>query len=369
MRILFIRYKKSKGVMEGGEMCSQKNFNILRRIVGDGNIDTYYIHDEQHRNTVWDYVHGVVSMIAGGYYFGLTARRTREIVDVASKYDCVFVDRSVFSVIAKCLKETGYKGKVFVFFHNVETHYFKDKIAWWKPWRSLVLHCVDRNDRYACRYADKIIVLNDRDRKEIAQKYGRLADITTPIAIEDRAVIEEAAEDSMTPAQPLCLFLGAYFPANCEGILWFVENVLPEVDIRLCIVGKGMKRFENEVKTKAGSKGGNVQVVSDAPDLAPYFQKADVVILPIFKGSGMKVKTCECLMWGKNIMGTQEAFEGYKVDYEKVGARCQTKGEFIEALRNLSCHPRPRYNRYARETYLQHYTEDAVRKEWLRLWD
>lgn len=83
----------------------------------------------------------------------------------------------------------------------------------------------------------------------------------------------------------------------------------------------------------------------------------------------MKVKTCECLMWGKNIMGTQEAFEGYKVDYEKVGARCQTKGEFIEALRNLSCHPRPRYNRYARETYLQHYTEDAVRKEWLRLWD
>lgn len=367
MRILFIRYKKSKGVMEGGEMCSQKNFNILRRIVGDGNIDTYYIHDEQHRNTVWDYVHGVVSMIAGGYYFGLTARRMREIVDVASKYDCVFVDRSVFSVIAKCLKETGYKGKVFVFFHNVETHYFKDKIAWWKPWRPLVLHCVDRNDRYACRYADKIIVLNDRDKREIEERYGRRADMTTPIAIEDRAETVEAEGAVMTVSQPSCLFLGAYFSANNEGILWFVENVLPEVDIRLRIVGKGMSRLESEIRSKA--RGKEVEVISDAPDLTPYFQEADVVVLPIFKGSGMKVKTCECLMWGKNIIGTREAFEGYQVDYEKVGALCNTKDEFIASIRRIAEHPIPRYNRYARETYLSHYTEEAVEKEWRRLWE
>ena len=41
----------------------------------------------------------------------------------------------------------------------------------------------------------------------------------------------------------------------------------------------------------------------------------------------MKVKTCEALMFGKNIIGTKEAFEGYELDYQKVGAMCNTKEE------------------------------------------
>jgi hypothetical protein len=36
----------------------------------------------------------------------------------------------------------------------------------------------------------------------------------------------------------------------------------------------------------------------------------------------MKVKTCESLMFGKNIFATTEAFEGYELDYDKVGALC-----------------------------------------------
>ena len=39
-------------------------------------------------------------------------------------------------------------------------------------------------------------------------------------------------------------------------------------------------------------------------------------------GSGMKVKTCEALMYGKNILGTDEAFEGYELDTARVGGRC-----------------------------------------------
>lgn len=46
----------------------------------------------------------------------------------------------------------------------------------------------------------------------------------------------------------------------------------------------------------------------------------------------MKIKTCEGLMFGKNILGTSKAFEGYDLNYCKVGAVCNTKEEFIESI-------------------------------------
>lgn len=38
------------------------------------------------------------------------------------------------------------------------------------------------------------------------------------------------------------------------------------------------------------------------------------MVMPIFSGSGMKVKTAEALMYGKFLIGTKEAFEGYEID-------------------------------------------------------
>ena len=120
MRILVIRYKKTRGVPEGGEKASELNRTVLCRIAGEENVDTYFIHDEAHRRTAWEYLQGVMYMPLG-YYFGLTPQRVKAIVEKAAAYDVVFVDRSVFGIVAKKLKESGYKGRVVCFFHNVET--------------------------------------------------------------------------------------------------------------------------------------------------------------------------------------------------------------------------------------------------------
>ncbi len=52
MKLLFIRYKKSKNIFEGGEQCSQRNYNVLSSILGVNNITTYYIHDESKKSTI-----------------------------------------------------------------------------------------------------------------------------------------------------------------------------------------------------------------------------------------------------------------------------------------------------------------------------
>lgn len=354
MKILIIRYKKTLGVPEGGEQGSEKNLIVLRQIAGEENVDTYFIHDEAHHRTAWEYMQGVMYMPLG-YYFGLTPKRVKEIIHLAQGYDVVFVDRSVFGIVAKRLKESGYRGRVVCFFHNVEVVYFSAKYSnKFNPMRWLVVPCADRNDRWSCRYADRTISLSTRDDEELFRRYGRHADVLIPVAFVDRYK-RDTYPSELTAEKPLCMFLGAYFPANVEGIEWFVKNVLPKVNIRMQIVGKGMEKLKEAEWMRP-----DIEVLSNVPDLEPLFEGADIMVLPIFKGSGMKVKTCESLMYGKNIIGTPEAWSGYELDYAKAGACCLTTDEFITAIYDFCQNPRPRHNAYSREVFVNQYSADRM---------
>ena len=364
MNILIIRYKKTLGVPEGGEQGSEKNLVVLQQIAGKENVDTYFIHDEAHRRTPLEYLQGVLYM-PFGYYFGLTPKRVREIVSMAQDYDVVFVDRSVFGIVAKRLKETGYRGHIVAFFHNVEAVYFSAKYSKFhfslftfhfslNPMHWLVVPCADRNDRWSCRYADRTIALSHRDDDELFRRYHRRADVLIPVAFVDRCKLT-TDNCQLTTKKPLCMFLGAYFPANVEGIEWFVRNVLPHVDIRMQIVGKGMDKLK-----EADWMQPDIEVLANVPDLDPLFQAADIMVLPIFKGSGMKVKTCESLMFGKNIIGTPEAWSGYELDYSKAGACCFTADEFIAAIKDFCDNPRPRFNTYSRQIFTDQYSADRM---------
>ncbi len=354
-KLLFIRYKKSKNIFEGGEQCSQRNYNLLAQHLGTENITVYYIHDEAIKKTIFDYLRGVIYFFRN-YFFGITPKKLDEISNLAHKSDYVFIDRSVFGVIAKQLKQEGYKGKIITFFHNVEVPYFKARTSKYNPLKSLICRCIDNNDRFSCKYSDKIITLNQRDTDEINERYGRVSDIMIPIAFKDVYQESNISQEELTSARPKCLFLGAYFIPNNEGIIWFVKNVLPFVDIDVKIVGKGMAKLQKEESQLLK----DIEVVSDAPSLLQYFEEADIMLLPIFSGSGMKVKTCESLMYAKNIIASQEALEGYDLDYNKMGALCNTKDEFIAAIKDFQHNPRPKYNAYSREVYLAKYSEQAV---------
>ena len=353
-KILFITYKKSKNILEGGGQGAKKNYEALCSLVGEQNVDCYYVHDENKKASWWNYLSGAFFTLFN-YYYGLTPWRVSKIVNLSQVYDEVFIDRTLFGIIAKKLKKSGYKGKIVSYFHNVEKIYFDAKLPSRLPFRSIMIHCADVNDRYSCEYSDVVVALNERDSQLLEKYYQRKADYLVPVALPDR-LQQDVDTHTLTREKPLCLFLGAYFPPNNKGILWFVENVLPQVDIQMKIVGKGMSRLKEEQNSLK-----DIEVLSDVPDLMPHLMSADLMILPIFEGSGMKVKTCESLMYGKNIIATSEAYEGYEVDYGKVGGKCDTTEEFVKTIKDFCQNPRPRFNLYSRKMYLENYSQEAIR--------
>ncbi len=346
-KLLFIRYKKEVAIPEGGEQVTKKNYRAFCQLLGDENVIVYNIHDEiKQQNFVEKLL--IFIRFLQGYYYGLNKTKITEIVRLSESVDTVFIDRSVFGIIAKKLKKSGFKGRIMTFFHNVETVYFSVKIPRLAPWRPFVLRTINMNDKYSACYSDVTLAITRRDAQILKGQYKKEIDFVLPVTFEDQYQTPTSVSPISKP--PICMFLGAYFPANVRGIKWFMDNVYPHVDVRMQIVGKGMEQFRSELSDD------NIELYSDVPDLMPFIENADFMVLPIFEGSGMKVKVCEALMYGKNIIATDEAFAGYELEFDKVGALCNTKEEFIDAIRKLSADRNlSKFNSYSREVFLEKY--------------
>ncbi len=351
---LFVGFKKHNSILNGGGLANLRCLKMLQGHYGEENVDTIYVHDEGNRRP-WHNLIMAVPYTLFDYHNGISPQFVKHIVKESHKYESIFLSTSLFGIVAKALKENNYKGTIITHFHNVEGVYYNALIPRKLPLRSIFVKCAEHNDRYSCLYSDKIIVLNKRDGNLLHSLYGRKPEILLPISLQDKCT-PIPKDEALTATTPLCLFIGSSFGPNNEGVLWFVQNVLPNVDIRFKVVGKDMAKLQaNNACMK------DIEVISDAPDLTPYFTEADFMVLPIFSGSGMKVKTCESLMYGKNILGTDETFEGYDLDTDKVGGRCNTAEDYIRCLNHYKEHPMPRFNKYSRQVYTAQYSESTVK--------
>jgi len=360
-KLLFIRYKINDGIAEGGTTLTQTNLCIIKDIFGTEQIEEYAIHDFSKKNKCIDKFKGIFPFFRGMFY-GITSQKLNELHTLSQNYDIVFIDRSIFGVIAKYLKGKGYQGQIITFFHNFEPIYFEDKISSLNPLKSVIISCVRKNENWACHYSDHIIALNQRDNHLIQNHYNRFADILIPVSFEDTYTPSDNQKQRTFETPPLCLFFGTNFPANTEGLMWFVKEVLPFVDIRLQIVGKGM-----ETITDMLPKDSRIELYGSVPELKEFLENADIMIMPIFKGSGMKVKTCEAMMYGKYIVGSTETFTGYDIDFDKIGALANTKEEYIDAIKRLSERILKKFNPYSREYFLQNHTSNATKERFEKL--
>ena len=354
-KLLFIHYKINDGIAEGGEVNSQTNLNTMYAILGKEQIDKYAIHDISKRKFT-DQLKGFFLFFCGLYY-GITFSKLKELNILAQNYETVFIDRSIFGIIAKFLKAHGYKGKIISYFHNVEPIYFKDKLSSLNPFKPVIINCVRQNERWASLYSDITIALNQRDNSLIQNYYKRAADILIPVSFEDKYTPSDIQKQRSFEDPPLCLFFGTNFPANTDGLLWFIKEILPHVNIRLQIVGKGMEKIKSQLPNDS-----RIELYGSVPVLKEFIENADIVIAPIFKGSGMKVKTCEALMYGKYIIGSTESFTGYDIDFEKVGALANTKEEYIRAIERFSEKKYQKYNAYSREFFLENHSVEMTKK-------
>lgn len=208
------------------------------------------------------------------------------------------------------------------------------------------------------KLTDVPIVLHRRDAELLQKYWGRKTDVFIPIALEDKFVPYNYDAEIKKNEKLQLLFVGAYnWSVNVEAAKWFCENVMSKLNdyaVQFNIAGFQM---ENLLKDGWIEQYENVKVLGTVDDLAETYKKADVVVEPILTGSGMKVKTAEALMHGKEVIGTQEALVGYDELSDRV---CETAEDFISSIIRYTTNRPARFVPLNRLVYEENYSIKGI---------
>lgn len=187
-------------------------------------------------------------------------------------------------------------------------------------------------ERKILNRADLVAVFSEKDRNliRILGVRSRVAVIHPPLDEPSQAT----SGDLSLPGNKTFLFVGALdrFP-NDDAVRWLIAEVWPTVleavpAARLIIAGAGA----SEALKIMVNGTVNAVLTGYQPDLAPIYLSADVIVVPLRYGAGLKFKVGTALLWGRPVISTSVGAEGYPNTEGFFLAVVDQAGEFAASM-------------------------------------
>lgn len=300
---------KSGGGTNGNMHCIMINSNE--------NLNVYTIYITNQSIELTDHVMKVedsskiekIEAVLHGYPPYLNKNAVTKIIETIQEKDIsvVYIDNSISGQLIKRIKERYKNITIIAFFHDIEIVKMReDKDV--NFLRKIIHPIFYKNERLTVEFADRTIVLNERDKKLYQKKYEKLPDAIVPISIPEITDIPFEIKHYENEKLKI-LFVGVEYGPNLSGVRWLLNNVLPLItcDYEFNIVGYNMEKYRTEFEGYSDK----IHVIGTVESLKEWYVNADLIVAPIFEGGGMKVKTAEALSYGKNFIGCTESLEGY----------------------------------------------------------
>lgn len=347
MKVLYIGYDFSDNKI-GGNIGRENHYKVLKEFYKE---NLYEVIIELRKNT-----RDILKDYLTFSFNGQTKEINQKVLEIVEekKINKIVFDGSTFGNLAKKIKKKYQDKEIITFFHNIERNYFKERIKVEGVTRCILLPSIIYNENLCVKYSDKLILLNKREINELKKIYGDKLENKkiheVPLYLEDRY----DSDRELRKCDYKYLFIGSGFYANVQGISWFIENVLPNIQGKLLVIGKGM-----EVLKEKYQNSDKLEIKGTVENIDDYYYEENIIVSPIFYGSGMKTKTIEALMFNKIIVGTSEAFIGIFDDKIATGNyKCDTKEKFIEKLNKIKVIK----NIKNREIYIKKYSSETNKK-------
>ncbi|ACN15086.1 glycosyl transferase (group I) [Desulforapulum autotrophicum HRM2] len=160
------------------------------------------------------------------------------------------------------------------------------------------------------------VVVSPREKELFTELYPSVKNITAiPNGVDYEYFSPYAKFDSIesgdSHSHPILVFTGAMdYYANIEGVTWFCNEILPGVKktypkVQFYIVGSNPASKVRELENIQG-----VKVTGFVEDIRPYYQFADVCVVPLRIAAGIQNKVLEAMSMGKPVVTTAKALDG-----------------------------------------------------------
>ena len=183
---------------------------------------------------------------------------------------------------------------------------------------------------------DYLVTLTDRDLQLFRQKGYANGAAAAPIGLDIKGYPYTRPE--FGPEMSICFIGSLDWMPNLEGLEWFLNQVWPKINqrwpkITFHIAGR------NTPMSLLNLKLNNVTVHGEVEDAGEFLNKHAIMVVPLFSGSGMRVKIVEGMLMGKVIITTTLGKEGIDGTHKKELLVADDVHGFVDAVHYCVNHP------------------------------
>jgi glycosyltransferase involved in cell wall biosynthesis len=136
------------------------------------------------------------------------------------------------------------------------------------------------------------------------------------------------------------IYIGALdWNPNIEGLKWFINQVWPHLHIRYPALKLNIAGRNPDIKLTGFFNTPGIQYFGEVEDVATFMEKGKIMIIPLFSGSGMRVKIIEGLARKKCIITTSKGMEGIPAENEKHLLKADSVQNYIDQIKKVLDHP------------------------------
>lgn len=149
------------------------------------------------------------------------------------------------------------------------------------------------------------IFISEEDMKNYKKEIGNVEAICIPPAIEIKK--EKKEKDIEKNA---IIFTGKMnYEPNIRAVQWFVEDIFPIIlkeipDAKFYVVGK------NPTPAIMNYEKCNIIITGMVKDMDEFLNKAQIIVIPLLNGGGVKIKLFEALASKNVVVTTSKGIEG-----------------------------------------------------------
>jgi glycosyltransferase involved in cell wall biosynthesis len=225
---------------------------------------------------------------------------------------------------ADALMPSQIDGASVMFTHNVEAEIFERQLErstgiWRLIWADQSRKMARLERKCLSRY-DTVISVSDRDNNALSQRYRlrRVETIATGVDVDFYGFSPpETALDPGISGGTLVFIATMSWAANVDGVHFLLDKVFPLLlrarpHVRAVIIGRDPPAA---ILEKINRHRLNVTLTGFVDDVRRYVAQANVYVIPLFVGSGTRIKAYEAMAMGRPVVSTSVGVEGLDVTH------------------------------------------------------
>ena len=220
--------------------------------------------------------------------------------------------------------------------HNIEHEIWERTAALSKGFKRLYFRVLAKRiktfEKNFLNDYDLLVPITERDG-QILDKLGNKKPVhVSPTGIDTKVLFPHSKDLE----HPSLFHIGSLeWAPNQEGIIWFIKNCWPAIhekfpELKFYIAGRNapdwlIRYFDAP----------NIVYKGEVPDAYQFMNSKSIMVVPLFSGSGMRIKIIEGMALGKPIVSTTIGNEGISTISGENILIADTAEEFNQAVEKL----------------------------------